>query len=425
MSAISPVLAIRSKDGGSAEFWEQLASQYPRIVTLFSPDGLHNALKTTATPYAVVIDGKGVGEEQFVRWIQSAEDHLTGHHVPLICLAEDSFRKPVAIHPDAILTHPLPPETVAAHMRALNRLIIKRMEADVRTSTLKDLDIKLPTPTMPVSGGAPENRPSVLIVGTRGHFAQIESVLGSKVQIVGAMTADMASLYLSWRSFDAVVLDQENAEAIDTLLLLRSNPIYHDLPIILLTEGLDADTTQMAYKARANDVMTLRSTRADLYLRLTTGIRTRRLDRSIQETLLQSQDALDPPHASGGFITSEIFKTYLKHAKKTAARNSKPLTVTRLLIQPHDVENVEDTMHLLERPALRLLRRLMRVEDLAAIVAGTGVISVFPGTDEAGAQLAIKRIRAVMRNTPVTLDIGRAPMKLDAIAKIASVMPAA
>lgn len=424
MSFSSPVIAIRDPKASSAEFWDHMASHCPKLTSLDQPTKLQSALRNLTTPHAVIVDGEGVDTDRFVKWIQTAHESLAGRHIPLICLAAKSFKKPVAIQPDAILTHPVPAETVLGHIRSLNRLITKRMEADVRTATLHDLQIELPTPYMPVSGGSTDNRPALLVVGTRGHFSQIESVLGAKVQFVAAMTADMASLYLGWRTFDAVVLDQENSEAIDTLLLLRANPIYHDLPIILLTEGLDADTTLMAYKARANDVMTLRSTRADLFLRLTTGIRTRRLDRSIQETLLQCQELLDAP-GGNGCITSEAFKCYLGHAKKTAQLNSKPLTVTRLLIQTHDSQNADENIHSLERPALRLLRRLMRVEDLALIVGGTGVIAAFPATNEAGAQRAIKRIRAVMRNTPVTLDIGKEPMKLDAIAKIASVNSAA
>ncbi|WP_162901483.1 hypothetical protein [Breoghania sp. L-A4] len=397
---------------------------HTNLLALDSPGKLPSILKSVATPTAVIVDGKGADLDLFVKWIQAVEQCLAGRHVPLICLASTAFKKPVAIRPDAILTHPVPAQTVVAHTRAMNRLITKRMEADVRTATLQSLEIALPKPNMPVSGGSPSNGPALLVVGTRGHFSQIESVLGAKISFVGAMTADMANLYLTWRNFDAVILDQENAEAIDTLLLLRANPIYHDLPIILLTEGLDADTTRMAYKARANDVMTLRSTRADLFLRLTIGIRTRRLDRSIQETLLACQDAIDDP-SGDGVISSDHFKCYLSHAKKTAHLNCKPLTVTRLLIQTHDGENDGVPAKALERPALRLLRRLCRVEDLVGLVGDAGVIAVFPTTDEAGAHLAIRRIRSVMRNTPVTLDLGKKPIKLDAIAKIASVNSAA
>lgn len=401
-----------------------MESHCANIVGLDSPLKLQSTLKSMATPLAVIVDGKGIENETFSKWIQAAEDSLTGYHIPLIGLAATPFKTPVAIHPDALLTQPVPAETVIAHMRALNRLVMKRIEADVRTATLNSLNIKLPPPVMQVAGGKNENRPALLVVGTRGHFSQIESVLGAKVQFVGAMTADMAMLYLGWRSFDAVILDQENAEAIDTLLLIRANPLYHDLPVILLTEGLDADTTLMAYKARANDVITLRSTRADLFLRLTIGIRTRRLDRSIQETLVAAQEALDDP-TGAGHISSEHFKCYLHHAKKTAQLNSKPLTVTRLQIQNSEGTGENAQSPSLQRPALRMLRRLMRVEDLALIVGGTGVIAAFPGTDEDGVHRAIKRIRAVMRNTPVTLDIGQEPMKLDAIARIASVNSAA
>lgn len=420
MSFVGPVIVVRDSAHNDEEFWDAMSTLNPDILALTSSDKLATTLRRVKTPRAVIIDGLGVDEKRFVYWLKAAEETLSGHHIPLICLASGSFKRPVAIHPDAILTHPVPAETVMDHMRALNRLITKRMEADVRTATLQDLNLELPQLSMPVQGGSTDNGPALLVVGTRGHFPQIESVLGNKVHIVAAMTADMANLYLGWRTFDAVVLDQPNSEAIDTLHLLRANPMYHDLPIILLTEGLDADTTRLAYNARANDVMTLRSTRADLFLRLTIAIRTRRLDRSIQETLMLCQDILDSS-TGDGTVPSDRFKCYLKHARETAKNNSKPLTVTRLLIQHHDSQDQNEHLHLMERPALRLLRRLMRVEDLAVIVGGTGLISVFPATDEENAQLVIRRIRSVMRTTPVTLENGEKPVRLDAVARIASV----
>ncbi|MDJ0929841.1 hypothetical protein [Breoghania sp.] len=172
----------------------------------------------------------------------------------------------------------------------------------------------------------------------------------------------------------------------DTLLLLRSNLVHHDLPIILLTEGLDRETAEHAYLSRASDVLTLRSTRADLFLRLTTSIRTCRLDRQTQEMLLRSQDALD---GTQGMMSAKSFRHYLERAKKAARRLNKPLTVTRLSIEP--VTDDPAPLHLqslpLEKPALRLIRRIVRIEDLALIIKGTDIITAFPGTNAANVEL--------------------------------------
>ena len=59
------------------------------------------------------------------------------------------------------------------------------------------------------------------------------------------------------------------------------------------------------------------------------------------------------------------------------------------------------------------------------IVKGIGIITVFPGTSAANTELALARIRGVMRNTPVTLDIGASPLRLDASTKVAVVNTAA
>lgn len=422
MSLMGTIAAIRSNDSGNQEFWNDFSGRVKDLLTFTHAEDVAQAIVGSEVLRAVIVDGTGIPVEKFVQQTQAAERAVAQHDIPLICLASDSFRKPEAIRPDAILSQPVPVQTVLGQIRSLNRLKLKKTEAAVRVAALNDLGIEVPKPYMPVAGGNADNRPALLVVGTRGNFSQIESVLGAKVQFVAAMTADMANLYLGWRTFDAVVLDQENSEALDTLLLLRSNPIFHDLPIILLTEGLDAETTKQAYLARANDVMTLRSTRADLFLRLTTGIRTRRLDRQTQEMLLRSQDALE---GTGGAIPAESFKRYLHHAKLAARTANRPLTVTRLAVESVGQDDPKVKALPLDKPALRLIRRLVRIEDLAMIVAGTGLITVFPGTSAANAELAISRIRGIMRTTPVTLQVGHKPLKLDATAKVAVVNTAA
>ncbi len=324
MSLPGTVAALRGESSRNLDFWEDLGSRVETLREFCEIDALGELLRGDAPVQAVIVDGSGMTAEDFVPLVQDVERVMTDYDIPLVLLVAQSFQKPEALHPDAILTHPVPAETVTAQIRSLVRLKTRRTESDVRLAALADLGIEAPRPAMPVTGGQIDNRPSLMVVGTRGNFSRIEAVLGSKMQIVAALTADMANLYMGWRTFDAVVLDQENGEAMDTLLLLRSNPAFFDLPIILLTEGLDEQTTRDAYLARANDVVTLQCTRADLYLRLTTGIRTRRLERQTQEMLLRSQDAM----ATGdGTISAENFRHYLQHARQAAQRTNQPLTI--------------------------------------------------------------------------------------------------
>lgn len=422
MSLTGTIAALGGDQGGRGDFWKALAGLVDRLQCLSKPEELQPLLKGADIVQAVVVDGAGMAPEALEGLVQAIEKVLGKRDIPLVCLVDCSFRKAAAIRPDAILTHPVPPATVCHQIRSLIRLKTKKGEATVRMAALNDLDIPVPKPTMPVAGGRADNRPSLLTVGTRGNFSQVESVLGAKVQLVAALTADMANLYLNWRTFDAVVLDQPNTEAMDTLLLLRNNPIHHDLPIILLTEGLDKATARQAYMARATDVLTLHSTRADLFLRLTTSIRTRRLDRQTHEVLLRCQDAME---REDGTIANEAFRHYLQHAKEAAQRANRPLTASRLTIEPTDTSKFGARPLLLEKPALRLIRRLVRIEDLALIVEGTGIVTVFPGTTARDTELIIDRIRGIMRNTPVTLEIGAAPLRLDATARVAAVNTAA
>ncbi len=419
MSLTGTVAALRGPSASNLDFWEDLSGLIETLHVFSKIDDLAELLHGNEVVQAILVDGAGLAVEEFVRLTQEAERLVADRDIPLICLVAVSFDKPEALRPDAILTQPVPADTVTAQIRSLIRLKARRTESDVRLAALKDLGIKPPRPVMPVSGGQIDNRPCLMVVGTRGNFSHIEAVLGSKMQIVAALTADMANLYLSWRSFDMVVLDQDNDAAMDTLVLLRANPTFFDLPIILLTEGLDRETTREAYLTRANDVLTLHSTRADLYLRLTAGIRTRRMERQTQEMLLRSQDALE---SADGTISAEAFRQYLQHAKASAQREHEPLTVGRLTIFPlDDVSNAQRPQITLDKSALRIIRRLVRIEDLAMLVDGTGLITVFPGTPRTDCEITINRISAVLRNTLVTLEIGERPLRLDASAKLSAV----
>ncbi|PTW61023.1 PleD family two-component response regulator [Breoghania corrubedonensis] len=422
MPLTGTVAALCEPGRGNDEFWDDLGHMIGRLHRFTRPEQLNELLQSDGAVEAVVVDGLGMPIEDFVRLAHATERVLGDKDIPLVCLAAGPFHGAETLRPDAILTHPIPPVAVASQIHSLIRLNTRKREAGVRIDTLKQLGNDVPRPSMSVSGGQADNRPSLLVVGTRGNFAQIESVLGVKIQLVAALSADMANLYLSWKFFDAVVLDQENADAIDTLMLLRNNPVHHDLPVILLTEGLDKETAEEAYRSQANDVLTLRSTQADLFLRLTTSIRARRLDRQTQEMLLRSQDALE---GANGAISAKSFRFYLHNAKNAAHHQNKPLTVMRLSIEPVCEPLTETQALQVDRPALRLIRRLVRMEDLAVIVEGTGIVTVFPDTDKASAELSLARIRGVLRNTQVTLEIGASPLRLDASAKIAEVHTAA
>ncbi|MDJ0929840.1 hypothetical protein [Breoghania sp.] len=196
MSLTGTVAALRSKGSSNDGFWGDLRDKIERLHVFSRVEELSDLLQGPDILQAIVVDGYDMKIEDFVGLVRGAERAPSKHDIPLVCLAEHSFRKPEAIRPEAILTHPIPPITVINQIHSLARLKTKKIEASVRTAALEGLDIEVPRPAMPISGGCADNRPALLVVGMRGSFSQIESVLGAKVQIVTALTADMANLYL-------------------------------------------------------------------------------------------------------------------------------------------------------------------------------------------------------------------------------------
>ena len=394
------------------------------------PAGLNHILRERTDIVAVLVDGSDMSDEDFVSRIVAAKQVIGDRDIPLVCLASRPFAEVAAIRADAVLTHPVPPAAVIRQIGSLNRAKARAAEVAVRLAALRETGIDVPPPVMRIPsdrigdqiGDQIGDRPSLLVVGTRGRFSQIESILGAEVHTVAALTADMANLYLGWQAFDAVVLDQEPFEAMDTLQLLRSNPVHHDLPIVVLGEDFTRAMAEQAYEAHASDVVSLRASRTDLLVRLTCAIRARRLDRQTQEMLLRAQDALT---GADGTISASTFQHYLEHASMTAAQRNATLTVARLMIEADCGTLSEAQALLVHRPLLRLIRRLVRIEDLTLIVRDSGIVTVFPDSSAEDTERTLGRIRGIIRNTPISIDNDASPLRLDASAKVTVFDPAA
>ncbi|MEI2386949.1 hypothetical protein [Breoghania sp. JC706] len=430
MSLTGTVVALHAASDSDERFREALRGEVERLHPCSDPADLNDILRDSTIILAVVADCSGMSDEDLVSRIEAAERAIGDRNIPLVCLASRSFADVAAIRADAILTHPVPPAAVIRQIGSLNRAKAREAEVAVRLVALREAGIAVAPPVMQIPGDQAgdetcdqiSDRPSILVVGTRGRFSQIESILGAEVHTVAALTADMANLYLGWQAFDAVVLDQAPFEAIDTLQLLRSNPVHHDLPIIVLAEDFDKAMAERAYAAHASDVVSLRASRADLLVRLTCAIRTRRLDHQTQEMLLRSQDALT---GADGTIPASTFQRYLEHASVTATRRNATLTVTRLVIEA-DCGTLSAAQALeVHRPLLRLIRRLVRIEDLTLIVQDSGLVTVFPDSSAEDTERTLGRIRGIIRNTPISLDNGASPLRLDASARVTVFDPAA
>lgn len=97
----------------------------------------------------------------------------------------------------------------------------------------------------------------VMVVDPSGHLAKrVEQAMnGGRVQVAALGSAQPAFTELDEREVDALVIDQVDGGTAFTEVCRRAHEKQPDLPIIIVTDGKDADAAMAAVRASAYDVV--------------------------------------------------------------------------------------------------------------------------------------------------------------------------
>ncbi len=295
---------------------------------------------------------------------------------------------------DAVLIAPAHPAQIAARLRFLNRLSVMEDEARLRARTLANLGE--PTPTAG-DGGAPRGPVKALYVGepARDYLATERALARAGGELYASFSTFAAFDFLHEADFDAVILNAlgENDGAFTICSALRRNTRLLHLPTLMLVDMTRFRRAEEAFARGASDLIPADAEPAEVVARIMSLARERRRREELRAAFaaIKGGDVADP---DTGLATPRFFMTHVQHMAERAQVLGRPLSLIILRADaPRDVE-LEARRDAYGQLG-SMMRRLVRVEDLAARLDANVFAVATPGCDSDAAQTAAERLEAV------------------------------
>lgn len=322
---------------------------------------------------------------------------------------------------DATLIAPAYAPQLAARLRFLLRLSIMEDEAKLRADTLAAAggrlqppdDLTKPRPIEALYVGAPH--PDYLTID--------RAIAGAGGSLTASFSTFAAFDFLHEHEFDAVILNAlgEDDAAFTICSALRRNTRLFHLPTLMLVDMTQFRRAEEAFARGASDLIPANAEPEEVVSRVLSLTRERRR----REALSAAFSAVSAPEvtdAETGLVTPEFFMDHVQHMGERAHAVGRPLAVAVL-----HAEAPTDVSRLARDDALRqlgsMMRRLVRVEDLAACM-DAGVFAVaMPGCDGDAARTAAERLEAVGECTAFDGGDLEDPFQLTLTASIADLQP--
>ncbi|MEH0072565.1 hypothetical protein V6L77_23735 [Pannonibacter sp. Pt2-lr] len=142
---------------------------------------------------------------------------------------------------------------------------------------------------MPSYGSAPHQQggSSLLVAGLGRRFIELFDARARNVDLIGALSADMAEDYLSQRAFDAVIIEAGIEDSLDLVERIRRDARFSQIPVLAFAE--DRAEVAALFEMGANDVLHGDLTRAMLSARLASAIRMGKRRRLADRLLAESR----------------------------------------------------------------------------------------------------------------------------------------
>jgi two-component system cell cycle response regulator PopA len=265
----------------------------------------------------------------------------------------------------------------------------------------------------------------VLVVGAGIRYFTIEKALAKRATLIGAFTIETALDYLERRPFDAVVLNLPLDDAIDFIEVLRRNPDFHSLPVVVLTGDGEPRMIEAVHEAGANDVVFADESEKVFAERVEAAMSENRLRETLKAAYARARHQATNDSLTGlytrGFLMDHL-GLLVGDTRDTGER----LTLVGLTILDLAEFNADwgwaGGDHLI-RQIGSLIGRLVRGEDLAARAGGGRFALVLPATDGEDAARVAHRIAGVIETTAFTVPGATGPIYASIAVGIAECEP--
>ncbi|SRR5579872_6223872 len=262
--------------------------------------------------------------------------------------------------------------TAALRVRTLHATVLRRLSeaaADVHPST-----------------DDPLHDATVLLVGRGRTYPQLTVALGERAALVGALSIEAAAKHLGARDVDGVVLgDGFSPRIADAFLtVLAEDARFRALPVIvggsfaggMLPELPNLDIVRGAPEDVTAHAMPL--------------VRQHAMEMRLSRTLksLDTGGVIDP---ATGLLTTQAFERNWHKAVVDTIESGGAMSAARFSFEGADQR--------VRRDAARILGRLMRAADFAALRDDYSIVTAFAETDLSEAHVIARRLASVLRHT--------------------------
>jgi hypothetical protein len=283
--------------------------------------------------------------------------------------------------------------TAALRVRTLHTTVLRRLNEAAT-------DVRL-------SADDPLHDATVLLVGRGRSYPQLTVTLGERMALVGALSIEAAAKHLNARDIDGVVLGDgfspRIAEAF--LTVLAEDTRFRALPVIVsgsFAGGVPPELPNL-------DIV--RSSPDDIAAHAVPLLRQHAFEMRLSRTLksLDTGGVIDPVT---GLLTAQAFDRNWHKAVVDTIESGGAMSAARFSFDGADQR--------VRRDAARILGRLMRSADFAALRNDHSIVTAFAETDLREAHVIARRLASVLRHT--ALGPG-GQSKIDPAVTLATVKP--
>ncbi|HEY0236026.1 MAG TPA: GGDEF domain-containing protein [Afipia sp.] len=281
----------------------------------------------------------------------------------------------------------------ALRVRTLHATVLRRMQESSPSQTQWPM-------------GDPLDDANVLLIGRGALYPSLSVALGERMGVIGALSIEAAAKHLNARDVDGIVLgDGFTPRVVDAFLtVLSEDSRFRNLPVVLT-----GDSPMRNYDLANLELAS--GTPLEIAINAVPLIRQNAFEARLNRALksIDADGLLDP---RTGLLTQEAFTNDFTLAMREALERGAGLSVARFALP-----NIAERTRL---DAARILSRLMRRADFAALRDDGTVIVVFAETDLRSARMIARRLASILRQTVISAKEGS---RLDPDVSLATLMP--